>query len=538
MTVPQPSSDVLHLPARSVVLGRVRQMRQALYGDTALFPVTPSGDLDHERLAVEGLDFYTGNLDTLPEHDLPRLGVLVDTFKRFIPEAPAGIRIAVLDRGGDLQVEQIDCHEPYPAATEMVRNAIRTGTPLRERTMPRLRPLAEEMADLRPNLSEKVIERMVEREVAESAIMPAAPAAGTESSSDLRYVCPTSWQGHPVPERAWWLPGLIPMRQVTIINGDGGVGKSLLALQLACAGALGVETLGTTPLAGRVMYLGAEDEESEFHRRTADIVRAHDRVLSDLNDFMLLPMADMDALLSTPDRKGVMQPTPLWNKLWGDVLDFQPKLLVLDTAADLFGGDEIKRNQTRQFIGMLRRLAIKADCAAVLLAHPSVEGMKSGTGSSGSTAWNNSVRSRLYLTDAEKNEDPDVRTLTTMKANYGKKGSQLRIRYSDGAFTLDDGTAVPAMMGMVHRKHDEKFVELLSKMNRLGQTVSPNPSQSYAPRVFSQHPDGKGITKAHYQEAMHRLLDACTIKIVEEGPNSRRYKRLYVTADMFGGEAE
>ena len=96
-------------------------------------------------------------------------------------------------------------------------------------------------------------------------------------------------------------------------------------------------------------------------------------------------MADMDALLSIPDKAGVMQPTAVWRQFTEVAREFRPGLIILDTVADLFGGDEIKRGQARQFIGMLRRLAIEIDAAIILLAHPSAEGIRSGTGSSGST---------------------------------------------------------------------------------------------------------------------------------------------------------
>ncbi len=48
--------------------------------------------------------------------------------------------------------------------------------------------------------------------------------------------------------------------------------------------------------------------------------------------------------------------------------------------------------------------------------------MQSGTGLSGSIAWNNSVRSRLYFT-ADKT-DEDLRLLKNMKTNYGRKGAE------------------------------------------------------------------------------------------------------------------
>ena len=53
---------------------------------------------------------------------------------------------------------------------------------------------------------------------------------------------------------------MVPSRQVTILAGDGGVGKSLLALQFGAASALGCDTAGLSPRSGRTLYLGAEDE--------------------------------------------------------------------------------------------------------------------------------------------------------------------------------------------------------------------------------------------------------------------------------------
>ncbi len=70
---------------------------------------------------------------------------------------------------------------------------------------------------------------------------------------------------------------------------------------------------------------------------------------------------------------------------------------------------------------MLRDLAIDHDCAVLLLSHPSLTGLNSGTGTSGSTAWNNSVRSRLYL----QATSPDTRTLKVVKANHGKVGDEI-----------------------------------------------------------------------------------------------------------------
>lgn len=531
------AAEVIHLPARSAKLGRVRQLRQALYGDTALFPITPAGDLDQERLAVEGLDFYTGNLDALSDVDLTRLGVLVDTFKRFLPAAPAGIRIAVLDRGGDVQVEQIDCLEPYPRAVEMVREAIRTGTPLRERAASRLRPLAEEMAELRPNLSEKVIERMAARELSDRK--PRALEMPAEAADDilerLPIIDPAVWADTPVPERQWFLPGLIPARTVTLLTGDGGTGKSLLALQVCIASALGVSTAGLRPAEGKALYLAAEDDADEIHRRTVDIVQALGGDLADLAERMLIaPLADQDATLAAPGRDGALLFTRLHAALERLVAQFRPGLVILDTAADLFAGDEIKRNQARNFVAALRKMALRDSCSVVLLAHPSVEGMKSGAGTSGSTGWSNSVRSRLYLTRPKGDgEDPAARELEVMKANYGAIGDKMRFRWDAGVFVADSATE-PAMMGAINKKVDDLFVALLSKFNRLGQRVGVSTGTNYAPAKMVKHDDAKGFNKRQLEQAMQRLLEAGAIKLIWEGPPSHQRQKLIVTAEDFG----
>ncbi len=354
------------------------------------------------------------------------------------------------------------------------------------------------------------------------------------ANDNLPLVNPADWHGKPVPTREWFLDGLVPRRQVTILNGDGGVGKSLLALQIAAASALGCETIGSQPMAGRVIYLGAEDEADEFHRRLAAITYEHQRVLSDLEDFRLIPMAGRDALLAVPDKTGVMQPTENMMRLVDRLIEFRPGFVVLDTSADLFGGDEIKRNHVRQFIGMLRKLAIDLDMAVLLLSHPSVAGIQTGTGSSGSTAWNNSVRSRLYLTTSTGDgADPDVRILTTMKSNYGKKGGEIRMRWQEGAFVLDDGKPSP-VAGLLNKRADETFRKLLSIFNRTGQTVSDVTGTNYAPAKMAKHAEAGGVSKRHFADAMQRLLESAEIKIVMDGPPSRQRKRLILAAEDYG----
>jgi hypothetical protein len=85
---------------------------------------------------------------------------------------------------------------------------------------------------------------------------------------------------------------------------------------------------------------------------------------------------------------------------------------------------------------MLRGIGLRHGCTIILLAHPSLTGMSSGSGMSGSTAWNNSVRVRPYLHKPDgPDADADDRILEVMKANYAKLGDvRWELKWHKGRF--------------------------------------------------------------------------------------------------------
>jgi len=178
-----------------------------------------------------------------------------------------------------------------------------------------------------------------------------------------------------------------------------------------------------------VIYLGAEDDEKEIWRRMVPIVQHYGATMPDLvGKFHVLDFAGKDAVLAAPDHYGVMQPTPLFKQLREAACDIKPKLIGLDTGADVFAGNENDRSQVRQFVN----------------THPSLTGISTGTGLSGSTGWHNSVRARAYLhsaTTAKGEEpDPELRELTFMKNQYGPKDDRVLLRWKNGLFVPEPRT--------------------------------------------------------------------------------------------------
>jgi RecA-family ATPase len=312
---------------------------------------------------------------------------------------------------------------------------------------------------------------------------------------------------------------LIPHRVVTNLSGDGGTGKTLAAMMLIAAMALDVPWLGRPVTQGPSLMFTAEDDAPELHRRLAAITAASGHRLADLEGVRIIPMAGLDATLATGNDVGGIQTTTQFEKLKRVIEDHKPRLVAIDPAADVYAASEIDRAQVRAFVQKLAKLALDYDCAVILLSHPSLSGMMTGRGTSGSTAWNNSVRSRLYL-QADAN-DPNRRLLKLMKSNYAAIGEEIALRWQNGVFVLDQGGDSGAM-ALANRAVDHVFMALFAKLKAQGQTLSPNTGKAYAPNKISQHPDGKGYTSRVMAEAMQRLLDAGALKIVTTGPDSRR----------------
>jgi RecA-family ATPase len=354
-------------------------------------------------------------------------------------------------------------------------------------------------------------------------VAPSSPEG--ESRRTSVFFPASDLEGKPVPPRRFHVDGLIPAKTITILSGDGGTGKSLTALQLAASTALGRAWFGRQVTQGRVLFISAEDDTDELHRRIADIARAEGFALADLDGMILRSLAGEDALLAVQAKaSGALTATDLFREVEAQVYEHAPALVILDTLADLFPGNENDRAQARQFIGLLRGLAIRHGCAVLLLSHPSLSGLNSGSGTSGSTAWNNSVRSRLYLERVVVDgyePDHDARVLTTKKANYSKTGGEIRIKWMGGVFIADEPeTAGEAMNATI--KAERVFLKILRTMTEQGRRVNHAGGGNYAPKVFAAHPESEGITKRAFGQAMEILLRDGKIRIAQEGPPSRR----------------
>lgn len=371
--------------------------------------------------------------------------------------------------------------------------------------------------------------------VVDDVQQPAAKAKGNglaeaaqEPPKFRRIINPADWEGLPVPPREWIVPGYIPHKTVTLLSGDGSVGKSLLALQLAAGRALAREWIGLMPEPGRTLILSAEDDADEMHRRLEDIRKFYGARMTDLTGMQLVDLVGEDSILGALT-KGQIEPTLMYHALDACLTEWQPDLTILDVLADMFSGDENSRPQSRQFIGLLKRLGRNHACAILLLAHPSLTGLNTGTGTSGSTGWNNAVRSRLYLQTAKASDgtepNKNLRTLEGKKSNYGEAGGKITLEWKNGLFVpLQGETGLDKLAA--EAKADDVFLTLLKRFNGQGRNAADRKGTSYAPALFAKEPDNHGNSKEQFEDAMRRLFKDSKIHIVDIGRKSKPSRTL------------
>jgi RecA-family ATPase len=328
--------------------------------------------------------------------------------------------------------------------------------------------------------------------------------------------------------REFLVPDRIPMRNVSSMSGEGAIGKSLLLMQLSGAVVLGKDWIGTLPEQGPVLYFNAEEDDDEVRRRMEDVARHLGASRQDMIErgLRVLSYAGRDAILAQPDRFGIVRPTSLFERLRREALQLCPKLIVFDTVADVFGGKENDRGQTRQFITLLRGLAIDVNSAVVMSAHPSLTGISTDTGLSGSTGWHNSVRYRMYFKTAP-GDDSSLRVLECKKSNYGPINEAILLRWKDGVYTVEPGLGTLERLA-AEAEVDHLFIKLLRRFAERGRNVSDKTGTSYAPAQFARQPEAKTakITNKMLAEAMERLFTGKKIRVATEGPRSHPRTKL------------
>jgi RecA-family ATPase len=349
------------------------------------------------------------------------------------------------------------------------------------------------------------------------------PSQNSKQVRPLDTFSAAEFEGVEPPPQRWLVKNRVPMRAVTLLAGDGATGKTTIVLQLSvcAAGKLSGWLNAVVEEHGPVLFYTAEEDRDEVHRRLRAITAHHKIKYPPGIHIHCATELNPQLAAVNRGRLGQLEPTEVYEALRLKLETLRPKLVVLESSADLFGGDEINRAQVRLFVTFLRKLARDFDCAVILLSHPSVRGMADDSGTSGNTAWHNSVRARMYFKAVE--DSPGLRRLEIKKNNYGPGGEIVTVQWTKGVYVPEPQPGSLERQA-AEQKIDDLFLTILRRFTRQHRTVSDKPSSSYAPTVFAGEPEAKNTPKAkdEFKKAMTRLLADDKIKVVSVGSPSRQ----------------
>ena len=262
-----------------------------------------------------------------------------------------------------------------------------------------------------------------------SALQSDAPFPNPATYPAIR----NAWPNGVAPARPFLVEAYLPLGEVSGLYGHGARGKSRLALQLAAAiastdglstwidGAAAPHVQGGGP----VLFCSWEDDNDEQARRLAMMQGPQSTWLRPdaLEQLHFLNMRGQGPTWAAErGRRGGWQ--DVGRRIHAAAEGMGAKLVVLDSLATAFQGNEIDRNDSHGFVNAWQQWAESREAAVLLVAHSS-----RAEDISGSTGWLNAPRSILVLKHGNgRNGITDGKTvLEHNKANYTRPWDTLTL---------------------------------------------------------------------------------------------------------------
>ena len=310
----------------------------------------------------------------------------------------------------------------------------------------------------------------------------------SDEQRPLPWLDMSSWDDGEPPTIDWSITNLVPREQAGLFSGVGGTGKTTTELLKDVAHVIGLPWLNWMPTQGPVIFVGCEDTDKVWRIRLTEIAKHFNTTFADLIKcgFHLLNLFGQDATMFHHSGKSSrVETTPLYQQLYQAAGDLKPVNISLDPLGRIFAGNEMDRTQVYGLVGHVQALALASGGSVTLLTHPSLQGIRSGSGYSGSTAWHDAFRFRQYLRAAKDDDsepidpanDNGLRELTFMKNQYGPPAAKLTLRWHHGLFLPESSGAANLEKLAEDAKADTAFLDLLDRFTAQGRNVSHAPQQ-------------------------------------------------------------
>ncbi|MFX4223560.1 MAG: AAA family ATPase [Thalassobaculum sp.] len=368
---------------------------------------------------------------------------------------------------------------------------------------------------------------------------------GIGQPKPLRGVAAAELVGRDIRPPKWWLEGFIYAGAVGCMYAPGGTGKSYIILQMAVASALGHSFCGVPTTPGRTVIFSCEDDLDVVHARLDRIVRSVGHKMSDLEDRIIIyDRTELENTMLYVGRDFELTESKLWRDIIATCERDEPNLVVIDGLWNVYDGPENNRSMAYKAVTKFKELphhmrdACDMDTALMFTAHPSLSGQQSGSGTSGSTAWNGAFRFRLLL------ERPDAhggeRNLRTMKQNYGSDDGAIALIWDDDAKVyLPDNPEIGTVARLRREGDRKRLIDTIWKLLREGRRLvdTAKHSPNYYTKIIKSDPFFKTWSEKRLQALVEEALEHKELRIGTVKDASRRLQSSIVPHNWDDSEA-
>lgn len=357
------------------------------------------------------------------------------------------------------------------------------------------------------------------------------------------------------PPRSWVVNGLLLEGKSAILGGAGGTSKTMLALQFSVDVVLGQPLFGHHVTSGKVLAFLGEDDREECSRRINAYVKTKQlkdgqgqRIKSALRVF---PMVGQDARLAK-SFGGALESTGVAEEIIKISHEFSAtdgmpvKLIVLDHAGLIHGGDFNAREDVVQTMNLVNRIAAETGAAVLLLAHTSKSATRKDDEASaddvaGNAAWVDLSRCVLMLRTLTESESKKFgisaetrkhhASLNVVKSNYAPIGDTIWLQRRSvdgyGVGILEQVDLIPEQKLKSANGSDPKL------RTRINELVADN--ASLTKNKISNHAGKNGRLKASKASVMAEVdLMLNDGSLYLERPTEEEKKRLGINANTSG----
>jgi len=296
----------------------------------------------------------------------------------------------------------------------------------------------------------------------------------------------------------WLWPKRIPLGKITILEGDPGMGKSLLAVSVAASVSTGRSMPGETPgKQGGVILIAPEDSSGDTIRPRLEAARG------DPSQVLLL-----NTLVTLDEKKIKIYDRPFSLSQDLDVLEERIKqmkavLVIIDPLTAVLGKniDQSRDQDVREVFTPLAQLAERTGCAILIIRHLSKVGSANllyrGAGSIGIIAV-----ARLALIVAPHPTDVKKRILATTKNNLSEQAINIAYRIEENE------VGVPYIQWLGEDHHDVNALVSNTPLSAQRQGILRVLKNSKSPLALKDIADRTGQDYDRLRKTVHRMLVA------------------------------